>query len=748
MKETESYLDSLNEQQRLAVSHGDGPMLILAGAGSGKTRAITHRIAYLIDNRVCEPWEILAVTFTNKAANEMKTRLEGLLPGLRHYPLLCTFHSFGVRVLREYAEKLGYRRSFTICDTDDQKRLLKKVYKDLNLDDELLPVEKCRAIISRARNQGWTPDTLHKHIFSREAEEIAVAFREYLRQLKASNCMDFDDLILLPVQLFKEHPRIREIYNDRYRYLLIDEYQDTNAPQYNLVWLLTRSHQNVCAVGDEDQSIYGFRGADISNILRFESDFPGAVTIKLEQNYRSTRTILKAATAVVSNNRERKDKTMWSDGPEGPPVTVYSAYDARAEAETVAHRIGQYLRSGESKLAVLYRTNFQSRQFEEALRRLDIPYKLVGGVSFYHRREVRDALACLQFTRDPDNNISLARIINNPPRGIGKTTQERIAAVAQERGISMWEALGAGLEEALFPGRSSGALRSFAHAANSARKHLQLPLHIALEKILKAFGYIQHLEQEKTDEAESRLLNIKELLNVARDYEESEDPMQDFLDHAVLRSEADDIDDNARVTLMTLHNAKGLEFPIVFLAGCEEGLFPHSRSIEEDTLEEERRLCYVGMTRAQKQLIMTYCKVRRFYGNDPGKINLPSRFLSELPPELTERIAVDSYGSVHDSSRPSPARLGADSLFRPKPRNPGAFKGKAYNTVASITEALERKNGSPPQFKPGDTVRHSKFGRGQVLMVEKAGDDLKVTVSFPGKGMKKLLQSYAKLTRV
>ncbi|MFH1964913.1 MAG: UvrD-helicase domain-containing protein [Acidobacteriota bacterium] len=746
MNREQPCLENLNDQQRLAVSYGNGPILILAGAGSGKTRAITHRIAYLIENRVCEPWEILAVTFTNKAANEMKTRLEELLPGLRHYPLLCTFHSFGVRVLRQYARKLGYKDNFTICATDDQKKLLKKVYKDLDLDDELIPVEKCRAIISRARNHGWTPDTLPEHVFSRQADDISRAFRDYLRQLKASNCMDFDDLILLPVQLFNEFPKIRQIYNERYQYLLIDEYQDTNAPQYNLVWLLTRTHQNVCAVGDEDQSIYGFRGADISNILRFESDFPGAVTIKLEQNYRSTKMILKAATAVVSNNKDRKDKTMWTDGPEGSPVTVYAAYDAREEAETVAREIQQSLTAGESKIAVLYRTNFQSRQFEEALRRLDISYKLVGGVSFYHRKEIRDSLACLQFIRDPGNTISLARIINNPPRGIGRTTQDRVSEIAAKREISMWEAIRVGLEENLFSGRSARALSAFAEAVAKSCKHLELPLHIALERILKDLGYIQHLEQEKTDEAESRLLNINELINVARDYEKSENPMQDFLDHASLRSEADDIDDNARVTLMTLHNAKGLEFPVVFLVGCEEGLFPHSRSIEDNTLEEERRLCYVGMTRAQKKLIMTYCKLRRFYGNDPGKINLPSRFLSEIPPELTETISIDSYDRGYNPAS-SPVRIGAESLFKPKPRNPGAFKGKTFNTVESIKDALEKKTGAGPKFKSGDTVSHSKFGRGQVLMVERAGDDVKITVSFPGKGMKKLLQSYAKLEK-
>lgn len=489
MNKEHPCLENLNEQQRLAVSYGNGPMLILAGAGSGKTRAITHRIAYLIDKRVCEPWEILAVTFTNKAANEMKTRLEEILPGLRHYPLLCTFHSFGVRILREYGGKLGYKDNFTICDTDDQKKLLKKVYKDLDLDDELIPVEKCRAIISRARNHGWTPDTIPDHVFSRQADDISRAFTEYLKQLKDSNCMDFDDLILLPVQLFKEFPRIRQQYNERYRYLLIDEYQDTNAPQYKLVWLLTRTHQNICAVGDEDQSIYGFRGADISNILRFESDFPGAVTIKLEQNYRSTKRILKAATAVVSNNRDRKDKTMWTDGPEGAPVTLYAAYDAREEAETVARKIQQLLKSGESKVAVLYRTNFQSRQFEEALRRLDISYKLVGGVSFYHRQEIRNSLACLQFIRDHGNSISLSRIINNPPRGIGKTTQDRVLTLAVERGISMWDAIEEGLKENLFPGRSAKALTAFAGAVARSRPHLELPLHIALEDSQGAWLY-------------------------------------------------------------------------------------------------------------------------------------------------------------------------------------------------------------------------------------------------------------------
>lgn len=723
-------------------------MLILAGAGSGKTRAITYKVAFLIDREICRPEQVLAVTFTNKAAEEMRSRVEKLLAQFPSPPLICTFHSFAVRVLRRHAHLLDYGRDFTICDRDDQKRVFRRVYEKLNLTDNQLPLRRTQAVISRAKSRSWDPGEYRRLSRDFDGEEICQVYSAYQHYLKQSNAVDFDDLLLLAVQLFREHPELRERYADQYQYLLIDEYQDTNPPQYELVRNLAALHGNITAVGDEDQSIYGFRGADIGNILRFESDFTGALVVRLEQNYRSTQNILDAATGVVANNVNRKDKVLWTEQPAGSPIEVRPAQDAREEAHFVSHRIDQYIQEGENGLGVLYRTNFQSRQFEEVLRRLRIPYRLVGGVSFYSRKEVKDALAYLRVVRNPNDNVSLLRIINDPPRGIGRVTLDRLHRLAGEKDCSLWQALRSGLEQNLFSGKVHLVLQRFSELFDSCREFFQLPLHLSLEKTLETVGYLGALEAEDTEEAHNRILNLRELVAAAREFVDRGESVQEFLDHAALRSETDDYDASAAVTLMTLHNAKGLEFSVVFLVGCEEGLFPHIRSVEENDLEEERRLCYVGMTRARKKLHLTYSCRRRFFGRETNEMNQPSRFLQEIPKHLIE---VHSYASVGDSF-PRPESIG-DRLYHPsvpravKARRP--FAGKTYDSVESLGGFFQglkgKKKASGRGLVSGAWIIHHKYGDGRILQVEDTGDDLKITVQFPGFGIKKMLQSYAKL---
>ena len=747
------YESELNEQQLQAVRTVEGPVLILAGAGSGKTRTITYKIAHLLERGLARPDQVLAVTFTNKAANEMRNRVSVLLGGLATPPLLSTFHSFGVRVLRRHASLLGYRPDFTICDVDDQKRVLKQVYQEVSLRDENLPMDKARAVISAAKNRGWSPDQYLQRSEDFDAQDIYEIFNRYQQALRRANAADFDDLILLTVRLFGENPELCHRYSERYRYLLIDEYQDTNPPQYELVRLLTSRHQNLSAVGDEDQAIYGFRGADIQNILRFESDFPGARIIKLEQNYRSCQTILDAATALVSNNLKRKAKTLWTRLPKGDPITVFVAEDASAEAHFVAQQVLLHRREGTRGIAVLYRTNFQSRQFEEAFRRLDIPYKLVGSVSFYRRKEVRDALAYLRLALNRADDVSLTRILNEPPRGIGQVTRSRILRLASDETISVWDAIGRILEEGSLGGRAHRALKAFVELIDRCGETTRFPLHVALEKILEASGYMEHLRSEASEESSNRMLNIQELITVAREQAGGRETWQEFLDQAALHAEIDEVDEKADVTLMTLHNAKGLEFPVVFLAGCEEGLFPHSRSVAENDVEEERRLCYVGLTRAQKRLYLSYSRRRRFYGRDSDELNQPSRFLQEIPSQLIEnRYAPGFFGG---RSHEEPVFLRAASLESPLPGSGSSraktrqvFAGKTYNSAESMKRALAER--IPAQRRSGGLVEgsiivHEKFGKGKILKIEPAGEDLKVTVRFPSHGTKKLLQSYARL---
>lgn len=739
MPRTADYLDQLNKEQLLAVTHTEGPMLVLAGAGSGKTRTITYKIAYLIGEGVCESDRILAVTFTNQAASEMKSRVQEALHGSKETPLICTFHSFGARMLRRHAKLLGYTSEFAICDTDDQIRVFKKLYKDLQIDVKTLPVQHVRSVISRAKNRGQGPEEYLKHSSAYDAQIIHEVFSAYQKYMRRSNFLDFDDLIGLTCQLLKENPKQRRYYGELFQYLLIDEYQDTNAPQYELVKLLTDRHKNISAVGDEDQSIYGFRGANIRNILRFEKDFPGATIVKLEQNYRSTQVILDAATAVVSNNQHRKGKILWTDQSAGDQITLHVANDSREEAAFVSHSIHRHVKEGLKGLAVLYRTNFQSRLFEEALRHLGIPYKLVGSVSFYHRQEVKDALAYLRLVRNPADDVSLTRVINVPTRGIGDVTQNRLFKLAASDSCSMWEALERALKEGLFRPRTSASLTVFKQFVEQSRSYLDLPLHILLDKILRESGYFASLEQSDSEQAQNRILNLNELLNLAREYSDLPDSLTKFLDHVALRSEADDYDASASVTLMTLHNAKGLEFPVVFLTGCEEGLFPHSRSINENDLEEERRLCYVGLTRAQKKLYITYSRTRRFFGRDSEERNQPSRFLGEIPNHLIRATQSDEL-----PYSPRPVFLSENNLKFPDRR--GEYGGKTYNSVSSVKNFLaQRPARRGLKIYSGALVSHEKYGKGKVLNVEPAGDDFNITVQFPGLGIKKFRESYAKL---
>ena len=729
------YLQDLNQEQRRAVAHTDGPLLVVAGAGSGKTRIITYKIAHLIKQELCQPDQILAVTFTNKAAEEMRNRVEKLLFPLPSIPLISTFHSFGVRVLRRHARLLGYQPDFAICDTEDQTRILKKVYELLGFESADLPIREARSVIGNLKNKGWSSDPEPDD--DSEISPFYPIYERYQRFLKESNAMDFDDLIQQTVLLFQEHQDVRDAYSSRYRYLLIDEYQDTNPPQYQLVKHLAGLHRNITAVGDEDQAIYRFRGADIRNILHFESDFPGATVVKLEQNYRSCQNILDAATAIVSNNLERKPKTLWTENPSGDPIDVYAADSAHDEAFFVARQTDQCLTDGESGVGILYRANFQSRHFEEVFSRLGIKYRLVGGVGFYHRKEVRDALAYLRAVYNPHDNLALLRIINEPPRGIGKVTLDRLYAMSEDSRASLWNTLVAGVEAGAFPGRAQRALQTFLGLIETCRGFLDLPLHLCLEKSLESSGYIEALMKENTEEASNRRLNLQELVNVARENFDRGQNLQSFLDSTALHSETDDYDQTASVTLMTLHNAKGLEFPIVFLVGCEQGLFPHSRSLSADGLEEERRLCYVGVTRSQKKLFLTYCQRRRFFGSDSDEVSRPSCFLGEIPSHLIRysgRSVWNTSPTYDDSSESSDPPFFEDEPS--ESRSPDSW------TEGSSTETFAGR------FVTGARIEHPKYGRGRILQVQPAGDDIKVTVKFPGLGIKKMLQNYARLRLV
>ena len=736
------HLDrELNTQQLEAVRATEGPVLILAGAGSGKTRVITYRIAHLIENQNVRPDSILAVTFTNKAAQQMKERVNALLRTRLGNPLIATFHSFCVRVLRRYISAIGYGNDFTIYDDADQLSLVKSCLKELGLDEKVLQPRAALSRISHAKNHGVDPAGAYQQAYDAKTEKIAVAYEMYEKKLRHANALDFDDLLLKTVLLLGQHESIRETLNAQYRFLMVDEYQDTNGAQYRLIRQLTEKQQNLCVVGDEDQSIYGWRGADIQNILSFEKDYPNARIIKLEQNYRSTKNILDASGSLVSKNEARKGKTLWTERTGGDPVTLYEASDAEAEALFVAQQIQEYQRRhpGDSA-AVLYRTNFQSRLFEEACRRTNLKYSVVGGFSFYERAEIKDLLSYLKLCLNPNDSVSLLRVINTPPRGIGKTSLDSLELKARQLGISLWQALERIVEARSLPGRALKALADF-HSLMQAfmEQSRQRPLSELICSMIEKSGYAEWLESDGTEEALTRLDNLKELVNAALDAENRDETLSDFLDHAALISDTDDFNERARVTLMSLHSAKGLEFPLVFVVGLEEGLFPHSRSLgSQAEIEEERRICYVGMTRAEKKLFLTRALSRRFlFGDSPNETER-SRFLADIPSALIEDI--------------SPGRL---------IRRAAAYDGPTYNSRESIQQFYQQRGKqvdlapvkkSPPvetnRFKQGIYVRHPKFGVGHIVRCEGEGDESKLTINFPGHGMKKMVQKFAGLERV
>ncbi len=909
-----SFLDQLNPQQREAVETTEGPVLILAGAGSGKTRVITYRIAYLIEHKGVMPESILAMTFTNKAAAEMGERVEKLVGGLSiAKPVISTFHSFCVRVLRRDIEAMripsatpgkppiGHTKNFVIYDESDQQAVVKSVMKRLGLDDKQLTPRTVLGRISWAKNHMLDPQELYLQSADPKTEKIAHLYEEYRKELRKANALDFDDLLLEAVRLLKSAAHVRDYYNRRFQYLLIDEYQDTNRPQYELMRMLAGERHNVCAVGDEDQSIYSWRGADIRNILEFEQDFPEAKIIRLEQNYRSTQNILQAASAVVANNIRRKGKNLWTARQGGTKIGYYEAPDGENEALFAADHIAKYLRgateNGETpRAAVLYRTNSQSRLFEEAMRRYGLKYHVVGGFSFYERSEIKDLISYLKVIQNPDDTISLLRVINTPTRGIGKGTIDTLESLALETGLSLWGAIGEAIRRQLLPQRALLSLKNFQQLIEDARAMLagsfaerlegservaagdspaepqestqpvwgQPPSAVQqgealpsstdesdpedatafdpnefgnfsfdfgateselaaaevdpavdanrppdpeigstpasfpaptvntadlLKFLIDRTNYIKLLEEEDTPEAFSRIENLRELVNAAMDSRDRAETLDQFLDHAALVADADDYDARAQITLMSLHAAKGLEFPLIFLSGLEEGLFPHSRTmlVPED-IEEERRLCYVGMTRAMDQLILTRAVYRRRYGTDLPEASVPSRFLEEVPAPLLEELGTRK---THVGTT---TRVGAGAFARPGVRSP-AYESEAthysyededqstswhggdpshgqprapqptaparpYNSIENIAEffASRGKKFTVPKtkveeptgkrgFRPGQKVRHPKYGEGTVYQREGEGEEAKITVQFPRFGLKKLVEKYAQLER-
>ena len=768
------FLSQLNEQQREAVLATEGPLLILAGAGSGKTRVIAHRIAYLIAEKKVPYWNIVAVTFTNKAADEMRQRVQRLLRTQERasLPLVSTFHSLCVRILRQDLEKLNdrYTRRFTIYDQDDSLRLIKQCVKELGFDEKYLAPRATQSAISSAKNRGEDPTAFAAHAEYQDERRAAMGnvYQMYEDRLHSNNALDFDDLLIKTVRLLRDVDEVRDKYNNKFRYILVDEYQDTNSLQFALIRLITQKTQNICVVGDEDQSIYKWRGADISNILNFEKQFPNTKTIRLEQNYRSTQTILDVAGAVVKNNLERKGKSLWTSNPRGGRVGYYQAYDAEAEARWVAQKILEHRRDEfEIRAAVLYRTNSQSRVFEEAMRRAGLQYNIIGGFSFYERMEVRDIIAYLKLALNPNDSIALQRVINSPPRGIGKTTIDEIERRARDYQLSWWETIAAIIEQPENLGsRAITALKTFrrvvTHLAELSDPEKTSTSDEPVSDVVRAAiietGYENALRSERTDEAEGRLENLQELVNAAVDYnEQGIDGLREFIDHSALVSDQDDYKRDAPVTLMTAHSAKGLEFPLVFIVGLEDGLFPHSRAATDRAeLEEERRLAYVAMTRAERYLYVTHAMKRRVYGEELA--SEPSPFLNEMPGEMLEDLSLGkSWLSFKSGSKDIDYETGEYKKERKK------YTGKTYDSVDSIAEFFKQRNrqlrqpgteskpvqtsASSAEFTPGSYVKHSKYGRGLVLRREGAGESAKLTVSFPGYGQKKLVEKYAGLEK-
>ena len=765
-----SIYDKLNEPQREAVYHTDGPLLILAGAGSGKTRVLTHRIAYLIEERNVNPWNILAITFTNKAAGEMRERVDSLVGFGSESIWVSTFHSMCVRILRRFIDRLGYDNRFTIYDTDDQKTLMKEVCKKVAIDTKVFKERSLMSAMSSAKNELILPDEFELNAGGDFAKlKIAKVYREYEAQLKANNALDFDDLLVKTVQLLQTQPDVLENYQERFRYIMVDEYQDTNTVQFQLVRLLAGKYRNLCVVGDDDQSIYKFRGANIRNILDFEHEFSDACVIKLEQNYRSTGNILNAANRVIANNKGRKEKTLWTANGEGELVHLRQFDTGYDEADFIAEDIKKEVRAGASynDHAVLYRTNAQSRLLEEKFVAMNVPYKIVGGVNFYARREIKDLLAYLKTIDNGMDDIAVRRIINVPKRGIGLTTINRIQESAAERGLGFYETL---MAPELIPGigRSAAKLDSFA-ALIEYFKGLtgQMSITDLLREVIEKTGYMESLDSEDKEDAQARKENIDELINKAAAYEEAAEDRDEpatlsaFLEEVALVADIDSLDEEQDyVVLMTLHSAKGLEFPHVYLAGMEDGLFPSYMTItsdDRDDLEEERRLCYVGITRAEQELTLTCARRRMVRGET--QYNKISRFIKEIPAELLDTgsrriepetevpVQQNTYAHAREAFR---ARAFGAAYSNGAGKSSGVSSGKSSQGLASLQKGsqLAAGSGGSPDYAEGDRVRHVKFGEGTVLEIRSGGRDYEVTVDFDSAGVRKMFAKFAKLVKI
>lgn len=762
----QEILKQLNDKQYEAVVNTEGPCLVIAGAGSGKTKVLTHKIAYLIDEKCVLPWNILAITFTNKAANEMKERIEGLVGDVAKDIWMGTFHSVCVRILRRFIDRIGFDSSFIIFDTSDQRTLIKACIKNIGLDDKMFTDRSVQSEISNAKNEMLEPDqyTLRANGDFRK-EKIALVYEMYQKRLKENNAIDFDDIINYTIKILMDNPDVLEYYSDKFKYVLVDEYQDTNKSQFTLVTLLASKNGNITVVGDNDQGIYSFRGADISNILNFERDFPGTKIIKLEQNYRCTGNILKAANSVIKNNEVKYKKQLWTENDVGNLPKVYSAKNEYDEGTYIATQI-EHLRREEkynySDFAILYRMNTQSRAIEEILRREGIPYKIIGGLKFYERKEIKDVISYLRLIQNPSDNISLKRVINEPKRGIGKTSLDNIEKLAEDTGISMYEIIKNADQYGL--NRVFLNSREFVNVIEELRnKKDDIKISELIKETLNKSGYTKALEEENTIEAENRIENLDEFLTVAIEFEDesAENKLSDFLEGITLSSDIDNMEEtDDSVTLMTLHSAKGLEFPVVFLVGMEEGIFPGYKSISEPKeLEEERRLCYVGITRAKKNLFLTCSKQRTIFGST--SCNPISRFLKEIPEELLDGYD-ETFGENQENNRFEDSKYswtygskdnGNIKTYKIDKKEPVSaasnITGFAFRTAESFLNSIGKKTSNSnvdlSQYKAGVRIFHKKFGEGTISTVEPEGEDLKVDINFDKVGHKRLMAKYANL---
>lgn len=771
----------LNPPQRQAVETTEGPLLIMAGAGSGKTRVLTHRIAWLIAGRKAPPWAILAITFTNKAAREMQERVSKLVGPEGRDIWVSTFHSMCVRILRKDIERIGFTSNFSILDSSDQLSVIRNCMKDLNIDTKKFEPKAVQAVISAAKNELVTPAQYEQKIGDYFEGLVAKVYTMYQKRLKSNNSLDFDDLIMTTIQLFKEVPEVLDFYQKKFKYIHVDEYQDTNRAQYMLCRMLADSHHRICVVGDSDQSIYRWRGADITNILNFEEDYPEATTILLEQNYRSTSNILNAANGVIALNTGRKPKKLWTDSEEGPKIKVYRADSEHDEGYFVTGEISKNVKKGQpyQNHAILYRTNAQSRVIEEILIKSDIPYQIVGGIKFYDRKEIKDILAYLRLLSNPDDDISLTRIINVPKRGLGDTTVGKLAVAAAERGVSIFRVLET-VDDLGFAGRTRNALVEFYDMIEALHRMVEfLSVTELTEKILEMSQYRLEMQNENTLESRARLENIDEFLSVTMEFEKNNDDksLVSFLTDLALIADIDSMNDDEEdrsdaVVLMTMHSAKGLEFPTVFIIGMEEGVFPHSRAFQDnDELEEERRLAYVGITRAEKQLFLSCARMRTLFGRTTA--NAPSRFLEEIPEELKEDTGsaspdrfrrggsevggayggrgFGSGGRGNFGGRPGAAGSppGAGGFGGSTATSAAASKSRVTVTSGGGKPAAGAGGGAPADFKAGDKVSHGKWGVGTVVSVKGTGNDTELQIAFPAPvGVKRLLAGFAPITKV